>query len=74
MNKAEKRKGLLPSWWSREKRRECEALGRNPRVWSELSAAVEAHDIVEHYGDPTLPMFLRLFAEKVERKSAMGIW
>jgi hypothetical protein len=65
LNKAEMRREPLPSWWPKAKRRECEKLAKGPDVWTEIDCAVEKDDIVEHYGDASMPMFLRLFAEKV---------
>jgi mitochondrial splicing suppressor protein 51 len=59
-----KNRALLPSWWSKEKAEECEKLGRrNGR--SSLSSTIEKGDIVEHYGDPLMPMQLRMFGEQV---------
>lgn len=61
---AEKQGRLLPLWWSREKAAECEAVGMS-RGWSSLAAAVEKSDIIEHYGNPVMPMQLRMFGEQV---------
>jgi mitochondrial splicing suppressor protein 51 len=66
---AEKRKGLLPAWWSRAKRAECERSAT--RGWSDISCAVEKSDIVEHYRDPMMPMKLRVLGEKVYGKGFM---
>ena len=65
---AEKRAGLLPSWWSWKKAAECTAFGWSGR-WSSLAAAVEKHDIIEHYGDPLMPMQLRMFGEQVYKNT-----
>ena len=62
--KAEKRKGLLPRWWSESKKEDCINFGMTSD-WPCLKAAVEKSDIVEHYGDRTMPMKLRIVAEKV---------
>ena len=62
---AETRSGILPGWWSRGKRRECEEKAVGTEEWSDLNAAVEKRDIIDHYGDATLPMKLRLLAEKI---------
>lgn len=67
---AEKRTGLLPSWWSREKEAECIAFGLTPG-WSSLAAAVEKGDIIEHYGSSVMPMQLRMFGEQVYK---IGPW
>ncbi|KAL8854509.1 MAG: hypothetical protein Q9221_000780 [Calogaya cf. arnoldii] len=74
LNKAEKRKGLLPEWWTKEKRAACEAMGagRSEQNWASLFSAVEKHDITEHYNDPTKPVMLRQLAEKVYGQSNQG--
>ena len=61
---AEKRGGLLPSWWSREKAAECERAGLNGG-WSSLRSAIEKSDVIEHYGNRLMPMQLRMFGEQV---------
>ena len=68
LNKAEKRSGVLPSWWSATKRRECEKVAVDKKGWSCLAFAVEKSDIQEHYKDPMMPMQLRMLAEKVYGK------
>ena len=65
---AQKRNGLLPKWWSDEKRRTCERLAVDTTQWSDLNCAVEKADVIEHYGDNLMPMKLRLLAEKVYGK------
>jgi splicing suppressor protein 51 len=40
--------------------------------WSSLSRAVEKSDIVEHYGDPTMPMQLRMLGEQVYGSGPAG--
>jgi len=59
------RRGPLPSWWSKAKRKECEKLTKGPDARTEIDDAVEKDDIVEHYGDASMPMFLAVIAEKV---------
>ena len=65
---AQKRKGLLPKWWSAEKRRECERLAVDGTQWADIGCAVEKQDVIEHYGDGIMPMKLRLLAEKIYAK------
>ena len=65
LDKAEKQKGLLPGWWSAAKRRECEKVAVDKKGWSCLAFAVEKSDVQEHYGNPLMPMRLRVLAEKV---------
>lgn len=61
---AEKRNGLLPKWWARDKAIACERVGMNTG-WSALDCAVEKADVMEHYGNPTMPMQLRMLGEQV---------
>ncbi|KAL9122153.1 MAG: hypothetical protein Q9187_001296 [Circinaria calcarea] len=64
LNKAETRDGILPAWWSKEKRRAGEKQAGERGRWSNIYRAVEVSDIVEHY-DWFMPMMLRMLAEKV---------
>lgn len=68
LNLAEKRPGLLPPWWTNEKRNSCEKVAVDKSQWSDLNCAVEKSDIVEHYGDGMMPMKLRMLAEEVYKK------
>lgn len=68
INLAEKRPGILPAWWSVDKRRACMRKAVLDSSWSDINCAVEKHDIVEHYKDNMMPMKLRLLAEKIYRK------
>ena len=73
LNLAQKRKGLLPTWWNGEKRQACERMAVNGTQWACMNHAVEKSDIIEHYGDPMMPMRLRMLAELVyEKKIDMG--
>ncbi|KAH6663074.1 hypothetical protein B0J14DRAFT_662275 [Halenospora varia] len=67
---AEKRKGLLPSWWSKAKRAECIKLATGESSWANIAYCVEKDDIMEHY-DPLMPMKLRVLGEKIYRKGFM---
>ncbi|KAF3403106.1 hypothetical protein DPV78_004284 [Talaromyces pinophilus] len=69
---AQSRRGLLPSWWSEEKASECMRLGMRNSGWSSLSSAVEKSDIVEHFGDPVMPMQLRMLGEQVYGRGPGG--
>ena len=73
LNRAEKRKRprVLPTWWNKQARAECERLARTDK-WCSVHYAVEKHDIVEHYGDPLMPLKLRSIAEKVEGESVQA--
>ncbi|KAK7423559.1 hypothetical protein QQX98_001017 [Neonectria punicea] len=59
------RTGLLPEWWSPEKKTECERFGMDSSQWQNLLSTAEKADIIDHYGDPQFPMQLRMFAEAV---------
>ena len=43
---AQKRKGVLPKWWSGEKRLECERLATDMTQWACLGSAVEKSDVL----------------------------
>ncbi|KAI9863669.1 MAG: hypothetical protein M1813_003692 [Trichoglossum hirsutum] len=68
---AEGRRRLLPSWWSQEKAAECEAVGVNDG-WSSLASKIEKSNVIEHYGDPNMPMQLRMFGEQVYGRGPGG--
>ena len=61
---ASSRPKLLPDWWSPAKAQECVRRG-TIGGWSSLSTPVEKGDIVEHYGNGTMPMQMRMFGEQV---------
>ena len=71
MDLAEKREGILPSWWNAEKRRECERMAVDAEGWNDINCAVEKGDIMEHYGDNLMPMNLRFLGEKIYSKGFM---
>ncbi|KAK7943092.1 MYND domain protein, partial [Apiospora aurea] len=56
---------LLPPWWDDTKKEACVQLGRSGDAWSHLRRAVEKAEVVEHYGDTSFAMQLRLFGEQV---------
>jgi splicing suppressor protein 51 len=62
---AEREGTVLPKWWNKEKRAECEKLGMIAGEWSYLRFAVEKSDIQEHYKDPKMPMELRALAARI---------
>lgn len=72
---AEKRKGLLPSWWTTAegttKLNECVAFGLTDS-WANLAAAVEKGDLIHHYGDANMPMQLRMLSEQITGRGPMG--
>jgi splicing suppressor protein 51 len=68
---AEGTRGLLPSWWSQEKAAECEAVGMDDG-WSSLTSAIKKSDVIEHYGNPNMPMQLRMFGEQVYGRGPGG--
>ncbi|PYH46638.1 zinc finger MYND domain-containing protein [Aspergillus saccharolyticus JOP 1030-1] len=57
---------VLPAWWSETKAEDCVAFGLKSRSeWSSLACAVEKSEVIEHYGDPTFPMQLRMLGEQI---------
>ena len=72
LRKAEQRGGCLPAWWSKEESEACQELGMNGRRWSNLRNAVEKCDVQEHYGDPMMPLKLRVLAEKIAGSYVMA--
>lgn len=73
LKRAEKREGVLPSWWNVEKRNECIEIGKKKNQWSSLHRIVEKSDIQEHYGNPMMPMQLRLVAEEILGSNVMSV-
>ena len=72
LRKAEKRGNCLPSWWSAQKSRACQQQGMSGHGWSDLNCAVEKSDIQEHYGNPMMPLMLRVLAEKITGSNVMS--
>ncbi|KAK0104795.1 hypothetical protein ONS95_005063 [Cadophora gregata] len=64
LNKAEKKEGILPKWWNKDKRKECEKVATRDG-WANINHAVEKSDIIEHYKNPMMPMKLRVLGEKI---------
>ena len=74
LRKAEKRQpSVLPPWWSKQKGQECRAFFSIVKGHFSASNPVEKSDIVEYYGDPTMPIQLRLLAQKILGKSSLGV-
>ncbi|KAI9048174.1 hypothetical protein LZ554_007969 [Drepanopeziza brunnea f. sp. 'monogermtubi'] len=71
LDMAEKRKGILPGWWSKEKRARCERAATDGDAWADIGCAVEKSDIIDHYKDPMMPMTLRILGEKIYGKGFM---
>ena len=65
LDKAEKRDLLLPDWWDGEKRAACVKVARDRRGDHCVFYAVEKSDIRDYYGNPLMPMQLRMLADKV---------
>jgi len=70
---AEAREGVLPPWWSKEKRGECEELGKIKGGWSDLSRGVQKVDLQNHYKDPLMPMRMRYLSERIYPKRLFEI-
>lgn len=69
---AEMRQTLLPSWWSEQKRKECEEFGMASDSWHNLRRKVSKSAIIQKYGDGRMPMQMRMFREQVTGRGAMG--
>ncbi|KAK4141197.1 uncharacterized protein C8A04DRAFT_31296 [Dichotomopilus funicola] len=72
---AESRAGLLPSWWSEEKKRECEEFGSGGSEegrFQDLRRRVDKGQIQDVYGDSYFPMQLRMLAEVVYGRGVGG--
>ncbi|KAF5674931.1 MYND domain-containing protein [Fusarium heterosporum] len=65
LQKVAARKGLLPSWWTPEKQRECEEFGMGDSQWQDLKTSTSKQEVIDHYGDPRFPMQLRMLGEAV---------
>lgn len=66
LDRVESCEGLLPPWWSPEKRGACVRLGtEEPEGWYSLCFAPEKGDFNERYGDPMMVMQMRIFVEQV---------
>ncbi|KAF3766013.1 hypothetical protein M406DRAFT_223444, partial [Cryphonectria parasitica EP155] len=68
----EAKRGVLPSWWSAEKERECERLGGGGGGWSSLRRKIEKSDVLAHYRDEKFPMQLRMFGETIYGRGIGG--
>jgi mitochondrial splicing suppressor protein 51 len=73
LRKVRSKHGLLPSWWSEEKAAECVRFGMKEGEWSELARAVKKSDVIEHYGNPVMPIQLRMFKEQVYGRGPGGM-
>lgn len=71
LTKAATRPNLLPSWWSLEKQKACEAFGESS-AWNDLRRKVTKAEMIQHYGDEKAPMQLRMLAEVVYGAGSMG--
>ncbi|KAJ9645258.1 hypothetical protein H2199_003264 [Coniosporium tulheliwenetii] len=72
LSRAQSKRGLLPPWWSPEKAAECEAMGMRRSEWTSLASAIEKSDVIEHYGNPQMPMQLRMFGEQIYGRGPGG--
>jgi mitochondrial splicing suppressor protein 51 len=64
-------KGLLPPWFTEAKKTECMLFAVNTDSHN-YNYMTEKSDIIEYYGDPRMPMQLRMFAEQVLHSSPSG--
>lgn len=70
------KQSILPRWWNAEKRAYCEQRALNQtsdqNTWSNLLRPAGKDDILEHYQDQSMPMKLRMLAERVYGSDVMG--
>ena len=72
LKKAETRSGVLPEWWSGEKREACVAFGCRKDHWWRLDSAVEKSDIQEQWENGGMPMQLKMLGEEIVGSYVMG--
>ena len=70
--KAEKRGSIMPPWWNEQKREACIAHGKKIG-WSDLRSKIEKSDFTEHYGNPMMPMRVRMLAEEITGSEVMSM-
>jgi mitochondrial splicing suppressor protein 51 len=70
LDNAEKRAGLLPPWWSKQKRKECIELA-NVGPWSHIKCGVQPELISKRYKNWMMPMIFQQIGEKIEGTKAM---
>lgn len=70
------KQSILPRWWNAEKRACCEQRALNQsddqNTWSTLLRPAGKDDILDHYQDKSMPMKLRMLAERVYGSDVMG--
>ena len=77
---AEERAGLLPPWWSEEKRRRCEKAARKQDAMApgsedyDTDELVSDHGLIRAYKDYSMPMKLRLLAEMIYGSKIAENW
>lgn len=69
---AETRQTILPSWWSEEKAKACEAFGMEAGNWHSLRKKATKAELMKKYGDQNMPMQMRIFREQVTGRGPMG--
>jgi splicing suppressor protein 51 len=62
---AERKRELLPEWWSPAKSQACVAFASGQHNDYNVDHAVEKSDIVQQYGENTMPMQLRMLGEQI---------
>ncbi|KAJ4292748.1 hypothetical protein N0V90_009411 [Kalmusia sp. IMI 367209] len=60
----QKYRAHLPAWRSADKKKECEEFREKGEDWSSSRMKVAKDGLMEHYGDDSMPMQLRMFAEE----------
>lgn len=73
LEEIESKAGILPLWWSVDKKNECLALGMEEHQWYSLKVPVDKDGILNRYGSTAFMMELRVFVESVTGRGPGGI-
>ena len=71
LDKAEQ-KGVMPPWWNKDKRQELEKLAMSKDYQFTIHEYTEKSEVQDDWKNPTMPMKLRMLAEKINGKSLMS--
>ncbi|KAL8668530.1 MAG: hypothetical protein Q9168_006843 [Polycauliona sp. 1 TL-2023] len=71
---AEQRVGLMPGWWSKSTRPDCETTAGDKagRDWIDLFTPIEERDVIAHYNDLSKVLSLRELADKIYGRPVSG--
>jgi mitochondrial splicing suppressor protein 51 len=72
LDHVESREGMMPAWWTVEKRQACLALASEDSQWYSLKKAVDRTEIAQQYGSEAFLMELRIFIESATGRGPGG--